>query len=86
MLEATGESRRITLRVDDAALPGDPLGAGRGDPGRAPHRPVGDDPATWRRELLEHVAAGQPGSARALARRPRPDGGVVERGRPRRRR
>lgn len=64
---ASGETT-LTFSVDDprapvarrmpvATLPGD-------------YRPVpqGDGPAQWRRELLEHAAAGVPSTARALAR------------------
>jgi len=63
----SGETQ-LTVRVDDersatyrrlqvAVLPADH----RGEPAR-------DEPEVWRRELLEHVAAGAPGTARALAR------------------
>jgi hypothetical protein len=62
----TGETR-LTVRVDD---PRCPVSRGLYVAVLPPERraaPVGEDPAAWRAELLRHVAAGAPGTARALA-------------------
>jgi hypothetical protein len=64
---STGETR-LTIRVDDARCPVQRELLVAVLPHERRAVPVGDDPATWRRELLEHVAGAHPGSARALAR------------------
>jgi hypothetical protein len=63
---ATGETR-LTVRVDDPRCPVSRTLHVAVLPGKRRAEPVGDDPAVWRAELLRHVAAGQPSSARALA-------------------
>ncbi|GDY31758.1 hypothetical protein [Gandjariella thermophila] len=62
----TGETR-LSVRVDDPRCPVFRTLHVAVLPHKRREAPVGDDPAAWRDELLRHVAAGQPGAARALA-------------------
>jgi len=64
---STGETL-LTVRVDDARCPVERQLLVAALPRERRAEPVGDDPATWRRELLGHVAWAHPGSARVLAR------------------
>ena len=64
---STGETL-LTVRVDDARCPVQRELLVAVLPRERRAIPIGDDPATWRRELLVHVAGALPGSARALAR------------------
>jgi hypothetical protein len=63
----TGESE-LTIRVDDEQVPVFRLARVAALPSRRRERPTEEDPAMWRRELLQHSADANPGAARALAR------------------
>jgi len=72
---STGETL-LTVRVDDARCPVARKLLVAVLPRERRADPVGDDPATWRRELLENVARAHPGCARVLARHALDPGGV----------
>jgi hypothetical protein len=63
----TGESE-LVLRVDRPQAPVSRVARVATLPDRHREWSGADDPATWRRELLEHTLTAGPGAARALAR------------------
>ena len=63
---STGETE-LTIRVDQPGTPVFRLARVAALPPRRRPHPATDDPATWRRDVLQHSASGRPGTARALA-------------------
>jgi hypothetical protein len=63
---STGETT-LSIRVDDDRCPVSRDLSVAVLPSRVRHRPEGDDPAVWRREVLAHTAGSEPSVARALA-------------------
>ncbi|MEJ3653572.1 hypothetical protein WEH80_11365 [Actinomycetes bacterium KLBMP 9759] len=65
-VRGTGEAA-LTVRLDDPRAPVERTLQVAVLPPRRRSVPDGGDPSTWRAEVLQHVAAGTPGIARALA-------------------
>ncbi len=74
---STGESE-VVVRMDDPAARVHRSFRVATLPGRRREDQAGDDPAQWRRELLDHSASRAPGTPRALARHALDPGSSLE--------